>query len=231
MKGSRPQNDFAYPNPDGTCPTNFQHPVVHLEERIHLLTSGAGWGDPSSCIGDTGLDWNSSRNAENSLVQSPGPDRDGEVPSDATVQVSPRVFGPYQCPTNVTAPDPSPGATTLSFACSHSGDPNCNIALSTPTSCAGGTCYVGAYNPTAKSYGWETLHADYWQTWQEASNNNGNLDNTLVSGVLTDGVSSDAGTFGDVVEDCVTDGGKCTPAFIVTSQNSPPQVYKTSGNP
>jgi hypothetical protein len=235
--GKRPVNDFAYPMPGTNCSNSVNAPyndtVVQLEERIHLLSYGAGWGDPSSCIGDTGLDWNSSRNAEssnNSGDTKPGGDGDG----DANVKIGTSLWVPYQCPTNVTAPDPSPGATTLSFACAHSGDTNCNIPLTSgPSGCGStnGTCYVGAYNPTGKSYGWETLHADYWQTWQEASNNNGNLDNTLVGGVLTDGVSSDAGTFGDVVEDCVTDGGKCTPAFIVTSQNSPPQVYNTSGNP
>jgi Domain of unknown function (DUF1996) len=217
--GQRPTNDFAYPNPDGTCPSGFQNnSVVQLEERIHLLTDGAGWGDPSSCIGDTGLDWNSSRNAEssnNATDAAPGGDGD----HDANVQIGPSLWVPYQCPTNVMVPDPNPGATTLSFACSHSGDPNCNIPLSSPSTCAGGTCYAGAYKPAAKSYGWETLHADYWQTWQEAQNalddpNHGGLDNP-----------SDVGTFGDVVDDCVTDGVKCTPAFIITSQNSPPQVY------
>jgi len=237
----RPVNDFAYPMPGTNCSNSvnapYTHAVVQLEERIHLLTYGANWGAPSSCIGDAGLNWNTLDNKENANNTNDTNDPangligDGETLSDATMQVSPGVFGPWKC-VAVNAPNPTSGATTLSFACSHGGDPNCSLNSGT-TGCSSmnGTCYVGAYNPTAKSYGWETLHADYWQTWQEASSNNGNLDNSLVNGVLTDGVSSDAGTFGDVVEDCVTDGNKCTPAFIVTSQNSPPQVYNTSGNP
>jgi hypothetical protein len=232
----RPVNDFVYPGSNGNCDPNgnYPHQVVQLEERIHLLSYGAGWGDPSSCVGDSGLDWNSSANAEssnNAGDTKPGGDGDG----DADAKIGPSLWVPYQCPTNVTAPDPSPGATMLSFACTHGGDTNCNIPLTSgPAGCSsmGGTCYVGAYNPapTKPSYGWETLHADYWQTWQEASNMNKNLDNTLVGGQLTDGVASDVGTFGDVVEDCTSGPSgptsvKCKPAFIVTSQNSPSLVY------
>jgi hypothetical protein len=221
----RPANDFAYPVPGTNCANSMNAPynqtVVQLEERIHLLTYGAGWGDPSSCIGDKGLDWNSLGNAENSTVQAPRPDRDGETPSDATMQVSSGVFGPWKCPTNVTAPDPT-ATTMLSFACSHSGDPNCNIKLSTPTTCAGGACYVGAYQPTGSSpsFGWETLHADYWQTWQEAQHT---LDDPANGGFDH---ASDVGTFGDVVEDCVNGAtaNKC-PAFIITSQQIPQQVF------
>ena len=229
---SRPVNDFAYPVPGTTCSNQmnapYTHTVVQLEERIHLLTYGAGWGDPSSCAGDSGLQWNSSNNAESSTNPgdtTPGGDGDG----DANVQIGTNLWVPWQCPTNVTAPDPAPGATTLSFACSHSGDPNCNIALTSPTGCvsAGGTCYVGAYKPTANppSYGWETLHADYWQTWQEAAQNNALLDQNGGNDF-----ASDVGTFGDVVEDCVngTAGNKC-PAFIVTSQNIPQQVFGMNG--
>jgi len=220
---SRPANDFAYPDSNGKCPTGFTHPVVQLEERIHLLTYGANWGAPSSCLGDKGLNWNGPDNAENSTVQSPGPDSDGEVPSDATVMVSPGLFGPWKC-VAVNAPNPTSGATTLSFACAHSGDLNCNIPLTSgPTGCSSmnGTCYVGAYQPTANpSYGWETLNGVYWQTWQEAQNT---LDDPANGGFDHPG---DVGTFGDVMEDCVNPaGGSKCPAFIVTSQQIPQQVF------
>jgi hypothetical protein len=143
---ARPVNDFAYANADGTCPQGFV-PVVRLEERLHLLTYGAGWGSPSTCSGDGGIGWNSLQNSEmstNSSDTPPGGDNDG----DATVTVATGVYGPWQCK-SVNAPNPSAGATTLSFACSHSGDPNCNIQLTAPTGCVTktGVCYVGAGEP------------------------------------------------------------------------------------
>ena len=237
---ARPVNDFAYPMPGTGCSNSvnapYTHTVVQLQERIHLLTFGQGWGPPSSCVGDGGIKWNDAtptdpnRNAE--MSTQPNPNDTGDGDGDANVQLAPGLWGTWLCQ-SAQSPSPDAGATTLSFACSHGGDPNCNIGLSSPTGCvaAGGTCYAGAYK-----WGWETLHADYWQTWQEASSNNGvpngNLDNTLVNGQLTDGVSGDVGTFGDVVEDCTSgSSGRCTPSFIVTKQNSPSQVYNPPNNP
>jgi hypothetical protein len=227
---ARPANDFAYPVPGTNCANSMNKPynqtVVQLEERIHLLTYGAGWGDPSSCTGDDGLNWNSPRNAESSNnsgdVNNPkitGQVGDGD--GDANVKIGTNLWVPFQCPMNVTAPDPT-ATTMLSFACSHSGDPNCTIPLNSPKTCAGGTCYVGAYQPTGSSpsFGWETLHADYWQTWQEAQHT---LDDPANGGFDH---ASDVGTFGDVVEDCVNGAtaNKC-PAFIITSQQIPQQVF------
>ena len=132
-----------------------------------------------------------------------------------------RDLGFHKC---VAASSPNPNGTvsTLTFACSHGADPNCtdNIGIpSVTTGCGsvGGNCYVGAY-----PYGWETLHGDYWQTWQEAKH-------TLDSQTGGTDVSSDAGTFGDVVEDCVQGTGPmCFPEFITNT--SPAQVYNPSGN-
>jgi hypothetical protein len=133
--------------------------------------------------------------------------------------------------TAATEPSPTGATPTLSFSCTHmagsgnSGDPECDIGLSSPTGCvkAGGTCYVGAYQ-----YGWETLHADYWQTWQEASDNNGNLDSQ--NGYDLPG---DVGTFGDLVEDCA-DEGTTACSFINNTIPTPipTQVFGTgSGAP
>jgi hypothetical protein len=48
--------------------------------------------------------------------------------------------------------------------------------------------------------------------------------------VSGDDAPGDAGTFGDVVEDCVQGAaGHCKPTFITNT--SPPQVYGKSGNP
>jgi hypothetical protein len=122
----------------------------------------------------------------------------------------------------------SPGATTLSFACAHSGDLNCNIPLNSgPFGCSSmnGTCYGGAYQPTGTpSYGWETLNGVYWQTWQEAQNT---LDDPNNSG---SDHAADVGTFGDVMEDCVNPMGttKCS-AFIITSQGVPGARVPPSG--
>jgi hypothetical protein len=219
---ARPVNDFAYPGSSGTCTTApYTHTVIELEERMHLLTYGPGWGAPSSCTGDSRIGWNSLRNHENSDNQGDNPPN-GDSDNDATMTVAPGVFGPWKC-VAATAPGPDPGVATLSFACAHDGDPNCGIPLSSPVGCVtpGGTCYVGAYQPAAARYGWETLHAEYWQTWQEAEQA---LDNP------TD-VPADVGTFGDLVEDCMsgTAPSKCTPLFVVTSLKSPPQVYGTGG--
>jgi hypothetical protein len=225
---ARPVNDFAYPDSSGNCTqAPYTHRVVQLEQRIHLLTYGAGWGAPSSCVGDSNINWDSSANSEsssNATDAAPGGDGDG----DANVKIGTSLWVPFDCKA-VTAPDPSAGAATLSFACTNGGDPNCDVPLSSPTGCVGkgGTCYVGAYSPSTSQYGWETLHADYWQTWQEAQNT---LDNPANGGFDT---PSDAGTFGDLVEDCVsgTAANRCS-EFVVTSQGLPKQVYGTgSGAP
>ena len=224
---ARPTNDFSY----GTCTTGT--PVVQLEERIHLLTKGKGWGEPSTCTGDGGVGWNTAANAETSPSGGSTPNDSDEMVNgklhndgDATVQVGTTsggaaIWGFHKCVAAKT-PSPKAGASTLSFACSHGADPNCtdNIGIpSTTTGCAaaGSDCYVGAYPD-----GWETQHADYWQTWQEAQH-------TLDS-VNGDDAAGDQGTFADVVEDCVQGtGSHCTPTFITNT--SPPQVYGKSGNP
>jgi hypothetical protein len=141
---------------------------------------------------------------------------------DASVQVGTTsngtaIWGFHKCK---AAQAPSPSATTLSFACSHPGDPNCTENVGIPsqtTGCgqAGASCYVGA-----APYGWETLHADYWQTWQEATH-------ALDSQAGGTDVSSDSGTFGDLVEDCVT-GSSGTCSFI--TDTTPSQVYGSSGS-
>jgi len=143
---------------------------------------------------------------------------------DATVQVGTSgrtpVWGFHKC-VAASAPNPNSTASILTFACTHGGDPNCtdNIGIpSSTTGCGqvGGNCFVAAY-PT----GWETLHADYWQTWQEAKH-------TLDGRSGGTDVSSDAGTFGDVMEDCVTGtGGSC--GFV--TDTTPSQVYKSAGDP
>ncbi len=226
---ARPANDFYYPT-NGSCGSG--KPVVQLEERVHLLTSGKGWGEPSTCTGEGNIGWNTAANAENSPSGGSTPNDNDEMVNgkahndhDAAFQVGTTkggvaIWGFHKC---VAAKVPSPNGTasTLSFACSHGADPNCtdNIGIpSTTTGCAsaGGDCYVGAYPD-----GWETLHADYWQTWQEAKHK---LDS--VSG---HDASGDAGTFGDLVEDCVQGTtGKCVPAFITNS--SPSEVYGKNGN-
>jgi hypothetical protein len=197
------------PNSSGNCPSGYSTPVVQLSERIHLVNAvSAGWGEPSTCTGIDSIGWNTTANAEtstNSADTQPGGDGD----SDARVQVNsnPTLYGFHKC---VAAASPSPGqTTTLSFACTHSStgqsDPNCNIALpsSSYSGCGipGGTCYVGAYPD-----GWETLHADYWQTWQEGSS----------------GKSSDAGSLQDLIEDC-TNGTNGACSFVTNS--TPSQVY------
>jgi Domain of unknown function (DUF1996) len=218
---SRPANDLSY----GKCTAGT--PVVQLEERIHLLNYGKGWGEPSTCGA-----WNTAANAENSPSGGTTPNDNDEMVNgkphndgDATVQVGTTssgeaIWGFHKC-VAAKAPSPKTGVSTLSFACSQGADPNCtdNIGIpSTTTGCgaAGSDCYVGAYPD-----GWETLHADYWQTWQEAQHP---LDS--VNGFDAPG---DAGTFGDVVEDCVQGTGPhCSSTFITNT--SPPQVYGKNGN-
>jgi hypothetical protein len=227
---ARPANDFSYPTA-GSCGSGT--PVVQLQERLHTLASGKGWGEPSTCTGDGPIGWNTAANTENSPSGGSTPnDNDEKVNGrlhndhDATVRVGTTstgaaIWGFHKC-VAAKAPSPSATASTLSFACSHGADPNCtdNIGIpSTTTGCsqAGGDCYVGAHPD-----GWETLHADYWQTWQEAKH--------PLDSVKGDDAPGDQGTFGDVVEDCVQGtGGHCTPAFITNT--SPPQVYGKSGNP
>lgn len=161
-------NDFTYVSPGSACPTGFPIAVVQLEERFHLLTFGSGFGNPSTCANE-GVQWNlSTDNAE-------------------------KVDGgkaPVKCQ-SVTSPSNS---ISLSFACnpaSAGGDSNCTDQV-TPTGCAGGPCFIGA-----GSHGWETLHADYWQTWQEGGGD--------AQGVGTD-VSNPPdptqGAFRDLIEDC-----------------------------
>jgi hypothetical protein len=138
--GGQRLNDFTYAG--GQCPAAFPFAVVQLEERFHLLTSGptgsAGFGEPSTCS-DNGNNWNTaSQNAEQT---------DG---------------GPVHHCTPAMAPSAN---INLSFACSPppNGDPNCTADTGV-LGCGSSTghCFFGA-NP----YGWETFHADYWQTWQE----------------------------------------------------------------
>jgi hypothetical protein len=227
----RPANDFYY-STNGSCGSDT--PVVQLEERMHLLTNGKGWGEPSTCTGDSGIAWNTTGNAENSPSGGTSPSDTAETyegnpnnDNDATVKVGTTsggtaIWGFHKC---VAAGSPSPNATasTLSFACTHSADPNCTDDIGIPSTTSGcssanGHCYAGAYPD-----GWETLHADYWQTWQEAKH-------ALDSQSGSTDVSSDSGTFGDVVEDCVQGmGPTCAPEFV--TNNSPPEVYGTSGNP
>ena len=217
---SRPANDFAYSS-NGACDPNghFPIPVIQLQERTHLLTFGNGWGPPSACTSDGGIGWNTAGNAENSTAQDDSGEAGGnDHDPGGLVQVNNSgLWGFQKCPSNVTAPSPNATVSTLSFACSSGGDTNCTDQLPSPQGCGGpnGTCYVGPWK-----IGWETLHGDYWQTWQEAASNNNQLDQNNGSDF-----SSDVGTFGDLVEDCANDGVKCKPSFINSTTSSPSQVY------
>jgi len=184
-------NDFTYVSPGSACPSNFPIAVVQLEERFHLLTTGTGFGNPSTCANE-GRQWNSpSDNAEWG---------DGG-PTPVTCQ---------------TAASPS-NNINLSFACNPStsgGDSNCTHQVAS-TGCAGGPCFIGA-NPV----GWETLHADYWQTWQEGRGD--------VSGNGTD-VSNPPdptqGSFRDLIEDCsneVAPGSPTACSFINNTTGQTP---------
>jgi len=217
----RPSNDFYYPT-GGSC-NQGDTTVVQLEQRIHLLTFGKGWGEPSTCTGDGGIGWNTSANSETSTTSDDSGEVGGADNDPKLVQVSSGLWGPHKC-VAASAPSPNGTTSTLSFACSHGDDPNCTDNIGIPASTTGCSaprtnCFVGAY-----PNGWETLHADYWQTWNEAKNapdsQTGNSD-----------VSSDAGTFGDIVEDCVQGTGtaNCSPTFITNT--SPPQVYGSPSNP
>src|SRR5215471_16287666 len=165
--------------------------VREPEERFHLLTTGTGFGNPSTCANE-GRQWNSpSDNAEWG---------DGG-PTPVTCQ---------------TAASPS-NNINLSFACNPStsgGDSNCTHQVAS-TGCAGGPCLIGA-NPV----GWETLHADYWQTWQEGRGD--------VSGNGTD-VSNPPdptqGSFRDLIEDCsneVAPGSPTACSFINNTTGQTP---------
>jgi hypothetical protein len=231
---ARPVNDFTYPGSSG-CPSG-DITTVQLQERVHLLTSGQGLGEPSTCAGDRGINWNSTANVENSASGGTVPSDTAETyegkvnnDGDATVQVGATsggtaIWGFHKCQAPV-APNPTAGATEISFACSPTslgGDQNCtdNIGIpATTTGCGavGSPCFVGKY-----PFGWETLHADYWQTWQEAQNPPDSQPGS------TD-VSSDSGTFGDLVEDCNTGTGSGSCSFVTNS--SPPAVYASPGNP
>jgi hypothetical protein len=184
-------NDFAYQVSGGACPSNFPISVVQLEQRMHLLTMGAGFGEPSTCSAE-GKNWNSATdNAELT-------DSDGEGPPDTDTH------------TCAFASTPSPNIN-LSFSCTHGGDPNCTVDTGQKgCGSATGHCFIGA-NPV----GWEALHADYWQTWQEG----GGTDTFP---------ESSQGSFPDLVEDCSNEGsGACS--FIISSTKQPsPRVF---GNP
>jgi len=168
--------------------------LSHPAEHLHLLKfgdSGKGFGEPSTCDSLKGFSWNdAAHNAE-------WTDGDGSTP--------------HTC---VAAPAPS-SSITLSFACSQGGDPNCTYDTG-QTGCASsnGDCYIGA-NPV----GWETLHADYWQTWQEGGGD--------VTGFGTDNFPDPTqGAFRDLIEDCSTEGsGNCG---FITDTDPAGRVY---GNP
>jgi len=227
---ARPANDFSYPA-NSSCGTGT--PVIQLEERTHLLTNGKGWGEPSTCTGDGNVGWNTTANSENSPSGGTTPTDTAEMfkgkvnnDGDASVKVGTTkggvaIWGFHKC-VAASAFSPSAAAATPSFACSHGADPNCtdNIGIpGTTTGCttAGGDCFVGAY-----PYGWETLHADYWQTWQEAKN--------PLDSVGGDDVAADAGTFGDLMEDCVNGPAKGKPCSFITN-TTPAEVYGKAGNP
>ena len=205
-----PPNDFAYAT-GGTCPPTgqpaFNIPVVQLEERFHLLTAEypqlaneANFGEPSTCRGgvdNTGKDWNTD-NAELT-------DKDtGDGTSDGDK---------WMC---VPASGPAP-TSNLSFACtpqSLGGDSNCTQDIGNLGCGSTGHCFIGA-----PQYGFETLHADYWQAWQEGTGN--------MQGVGTDPNLSQ-GYFRDLIEDCANNGsGSCS--FINTATQTPsPRVFTTS---
>jgi hypothetical protein len=178
-------NDFTYVSPRSSCPAAFPIAVAQIEERMHFLTNGAGFGEPSTCS-DEGVQWNTP--ADNTEWTDKGP-------------------APHPCS---PAASPSPNIN-LSFACNSSaigGDPNCDVATS-QTGCVspGGTCFIGA-NPV----GWETFHADYWQTWQEGAGD--------VFGNGTDTSDPAQGAFRDLIEDCTNEGaGACS--FINSTTGTP----------
>jgi hypothetical protein len=195
-------NDFTYVTPGSTCPSGFPIAVVQLEERFHLLTSGptgtAGFGEPSTCSNE-GVNWNSS--TDNTEWTDGGP-------------------APHTC---VAAQSPSDNIN-LSFACtpkSQGGDPNCTVDTGV-TGCgsSSGHCFIGA-----SPHGWETFHADYWQTWQEGIGD--------VQGNGTDnGADPSQGSFRDLIEDCSNEIPAAFPpacSFINTATQTP--SGRVFGNP
>lgn len=197
QNGAR-QNDFAYA-PNGVCPTGFDTPVVQLEQRLHLLQmgdSGSGYGEPSSCDNDQGNSWNQTTGVGKNAEWTDG---DGHTP-------------------NACTPASAPSANiTLSFACTNGGDTKCTYDTRQP-GCASsnGDCYIGA-NPV----GWETLHADYWQTWQEGIGD--------PTGLGTDNFPDPSqGAFRDLIEDCSTEGpGACG---FITNTTPAGRVYGSTEN-
>jgi Domain of unknown function (DUF1996) len=183
-------NDFTYVSPGSACPQDFPIAVVQLEERFHLLTMGTGFGNPSTCANE-GRQWNSS--SDNAERTDGGP-----APVTCQTQASPS--------TNIN----------LSFACNpktSGGDSNCTQQV-TSAGCAGGPCFIGA-NP----HGWETLHADYWQTWQEGIGDaaGGNTD-------VSNPPDPTPGAFRDLIEDCsneIAAGSPTSCSFINTTTQTP----------
>jgi hypothetical protein len=232
---ARPANDFSYPGAGG-CPAGDQT-TVQLEQRLHLVKYfGQGLGDPSTCTGDAGIDWNTAANVENSASGGATPSDSKETyesktndDGDAKFQVGTtpggvKIWGFHKCPAPPSAPDPSPTAAALSFACSPQslgGDLNCSTDIGIPnttTGCGavGGHCFVGTFPD-----GWETLHADYWQTWHEAKN--------MLDSQGGDDVTSDSGTFGDLLEDCVNGTGAGSCSFV--TNDTPAAVYGSPSPP
>jgi Domain of unknown function (DUF1996) len=180
--GGQRLNDFTYAG--GQCPAAFPIAVVQLEERFHLLTSGSGFGEPSTCS-ENGRDWNNP--ADNAEWN----DGDGSTPHTCNAATAPSA--------NIN----------LSFACSPppNGDSNCTTDTGV-LGCGSGTghCFIGA-----SPYGWETFHADYWQTWQEGGGTDVNPE-------------PDQGAFTDLVEDCsneVPAGDPVGCSFINTTTQIP----------
>jgi uncharacterized protein DUF1996 len=204
------QNDFAYET-GGACPAGFT-PVVQLEERFHPLTAKyaqeGAFGEPSTCFGKVNgtVNWNNSTdNAE--LLN----DNDGQESPDADTHPCVAASGPAS-------------TGNLSFACTPSnsgGDGNCNVQLTSgPTGCgSSGTCWIGA-----PQWGFETLHADYWQTWQEGV---GDAYGNGANGTDSSGFPSQ-GYFRDLIEDCTNEGvGMQTGACSFINNTTPTQ--KTIG--
>ncbi len=112
-------NDFTSPNSSGNCPSSYPTPVVQLSERVHLVNAvSAGWGEPSTCTGISGIGWNTTANGENSTVEGAG-DTDGDA--DATVLVNPgppALYGFHKCvAASSPSPNPNSGSTLSSTAC------------------------------------------------------------------------------------------------------------------
>jgi hypothetical protein len=191
--GGQRLNDFTYAG--GQCPAAFPIAVVQLEERFHLLYSGptdmpTGFGEPSTCF-ENGHGWNDSDPNTGNAEQTDG--------------------GPVHHCTAAAAPSPN---INLSFACNpvaKGGDSNCT-ADSGMLGCGSSTgrCFFGA-----DPYGWETFHADYWQTWQEGGGTDANPE-------------ANQGAFTDLVEDCsneVPASGPVGCSFINSATQKPTRVF------